>query len=132
MFSCDQPYYILNYHVVEDERILHIDTLFGDINTVKIATTLTVDDWYDLVSKIEEFSGSQYLIKKQTKYHIDVLEVTCQTPLSLNIYYTVPYNPKKSNLEEGDISLIILPPGMAENFSFKGGLTGYFVYSFTI
>ena len=133
MTSCDQPYYyILNYHVVEDERILHIDTLFGDINTVKIATTLTVDDWYDLVSKMEEFSGSQYLIKKQTKYHIDVLEVTCQTPLSLNIYYTDPYNPKKSNLEEGDISLITLPPGMAETFSFKGGLTGDFIYSFTI
>ena len=133
MLSCDQPYYyILNYHVVEDERILHIDTLFGDIKTTRIATTLTVDDWYDLVSKMEEFTGSQYLIKKQTKYHIDVLEVNCQTPLSLNIYYTDPYNPKKSNLEEGDISLISLPTGMAETFSFKGGLEGDFVYSFAI
>ena len=38
--------------------LFHIDTLFGDINTVKIATTLTVDDLNDLVSKMEEFSGS--------------------------------------------------------------------------
>ena len=58
--------------------------------------------------------------------------MTCQTPLSLNIYYTDPYNPKKSNLEEGDISLITLPQGIADTFSFIGGLTGDFVYSFTI
>ena len=39
MLSCDQPYYyILNYNEYEDDRILHIDNIFGEVDTMKIAT----------------------------------------------------------------------------------------------
>ena len=38
MLSCEQPYYyILNYHFTEGDRMLHIDTIFGEIKTTKFA-----------------------------------------------------------------------------------------------
>ena len=131
MLSCDQPYYyILNYHQFEGDRILHIDNIFGEVLTTKIATQLSDDNWYDFVSNMELFEGNEYYIQQQTKYHIDVLEVTCKIPLLLNIYYTDPAATKKTNLDQGDISIITLAPGTSETLTFKIGLDGEFIFSF--
>ena len=134
MLSCDQPYYyILNYHVTEGDRMLHIDKIFGDINTTKFADQLTTDSWDTLVSGMSPFIGNELIIKKQFKYHIDVFEVTCKTPLLLNIYYTDESNPKKSGLKQGDVSIITLHPNTEEYLSFADNLRGqYFIYSFNV
>ena len=133
MLSCDQPYYyILNYHFTEDKRILHLDNIFGEVNTTKIATQLNDDNWADFVKNMEEFKGSEYSIEMQEKYHMDVLEVTCKTPLLLNVYYTDPIATKKTNLDQGDISLISLDPATSETLTFKLGLKGEFIYSFSV
>ena len=133
MLSCDQPYYyILNYHHYEGDRILHIDNIFGEVETKKIATQLNDNDWFDFVSNMKIFDGTEYLIKEQTKYHMDVLEITCKTPLLLNVYYTDPINTKKTKLDQGDISIITLAPGTTETLTFNTGLDGEFVYSFNV
>ena len=133
MLSCDQPYYyILNYHAFESDRYLHLDNIFGEVDTLKIATQLNDNNWYDFINNMEEFEGNEYLIKEQDKYHIDVLEVTCKLPLLLNVYYTDPISTKKTNLDEGDISIIKLYPGTSETLTFKLGLSGEFVYSFNV
>ena len=133
MDSCDQPYYyILNYNKNEEERILHIDNIFGEVEITKIATYLNDPDWNSFVASMKQFKGNEFSIAKQSKYHLDILEVTCKTPLLLNIYYTDPKNPKISNLDQGDISLISLDPGKSQKLSFVTGLTGEFVYSFNV
>ena len=133
MLECDQPYYyILNYHNFEGDRILHIDNIFGEVDTKKIATQLNDNNWFDFVSNMEPFSENEYFIKEQTKYHMDVLEVTCKTPLLLNVYYTDPYVTKKTNLDQGDISIITLAPGTSETLTFKSGLEGEFIFSFNV
>jgi hypothetical protein len=134
MLNCDQPYYyILNYHHFEGDRMLHIDTIFGEINTTKFADQLTADSWDTFVSSMESFKGDEIIIDGQNKYHIDVFEVTCKTPLLLNIYYTDDANPKKSNLQQGDVSIITLYPNSKESLSFIENLSGdRFLYSFYV
>ena len=133
MLSCDQPYYyILNYHFFEPKRTLHIDKIFGEIDTIKIATQLTENNWYDFIKNLEKFEGNEYSIEAQDKFHIDVIEVTCKIPLLLNVYYTDPAAPKKTNLDEGDVSIISLFPGTSETLTFKLGLSGDFIYSFNV
>ena len=133
MLSCDQPYYyILNYHATESIRLLHIDTIFGVIDKIKISYELIEDNWYDFTQNMIPFSGYEYYIAEQKNYHIDVLEVTCKTPLLLNIYYTDPVAPKKSNLDQGDIAIVGLYAGAQETLSFKLGLYGEYIYNFFV
>ena len=134
MNSCDVPYYyILNYNFPEeDNRVLHIDTIFGETNTMKIANQLNKNDWYDLISEMEEFSGSEYLIEGQTNYHMDVIEVTCKVPALLNIYYTDENNPNYSNLGLSDIAILNLSPNQYQKLTFKSNLEGDFIYTFNV
>ena len=81
---------------------------------------------------MNEFKGNEYLIKGQTNYHIDIIEVTCKIPTLLNIYYTDNENPKIQNLDQGDISIIDLNPGESQKLLFKMGLKGEFIYSFNV
>ena len=134
MLNCDQPYYyILNYHFTEGDRMLHIDKIFGEIETTKFADQLIADSWDTFVEEMNTFNGNEYIIKGQNKYHIDVFEVTCKTPLLLNVYYTDESNPKKSGLKQGDMTVITLHPNTDEYLSFKEDLRGQvFLYSFTV
>ena len=134
MLSCDQPYYyILNYHYTERDRMLHIDTIFGEINSTKFADQLTALDWDTFVSEMSEFVGDELKISAQNKYHIDVFEVKCNTPLLLNIYYTDERNPHQSNLKQGDISILTMHPNSKSSLSFTGDLSGnMFLYSFNV
>ena len=133
MPSCDVPYYyILNYHETEGDRILHIDNIFGEINTIKIANQLNKNDWYELVNSMAEISGNEFYIEGQNRYHIDVIEVTCKLPTLINIYYTDQDNPKISDLDQGDISIIELGPDESQKLSFKSFLEGEFIYSFNV
>ena len=133
MPSCDVPYYyILNYNFPEGERVLHIDNIFGEINTIKIANQLNKNDWNDLVENMEKFTGNEYILEEQTKYHMDVIELTCKLPTLINIYYTDRENPKINNLEQGDISILDLAPTEEQILKFKLGLLGEFIYSFNV
>ena len=134
MLNCNEPYYyILNYHKTEGDRMLHIDHIFGEINTTKFADQLTALSWDTFISEMQEFKGDEYIIKGQNKYHIDVFEVTCNTPLLLNVYYTDEANPKRANLQQGDISILTLNPNMKDTLYFIENLMGErFLYSFSI
>jgi hypothetical protein len=134
MNSCDVPYYyILNYNFPEeDNRVLHIDNIFGEINTMKIANQLNKNDWYDLIREMEEFSGNEYLIEGQTDYHMDVIEVTCKVPSLLNIYYTDENDPNYSNLGQSDIAILNLSPNKSQRVTFKSNLDRDFIYTFNI
>ena len=133
MPSCNVSYYyILNYHEPEGDRVLHIDNVFGEINTIKIANELNNNDWYDLVKSMIEFTGNEYNIGSQSIFHIDVIEVTCKIPTLINIYYTDKNNPKISDLDQGDITILELGPSESQKLSFKQFLKGEFVYSFNV
>ena len=134
MMGCEQPYYyILNYHITEGDRMLHIDTIFGEINSTKFADKLTADSWDTFISQMTEFKGDEYTIRGQNDFHIDIFEVKCNTPLLLNIYYTNEANPKKTNLQQGDISILTLKPNKNDNLSFIENLNSkIFLHSFTV
>ena len=133
MPSCDVPYYyILNYNFPEGDRVLHIDNIFGEINTIKFANELNKNDWFDLVADMKEFTGNEYNIVGQDRFHMDVIEVTCKIPTLLNVYYTDNNNPKISNLDQGDISILDLSPSKSETLSFSSGLKGESIYSFNV
>ena len=135
MTSCSLPYYfILNYNQIETEkRTMHIDTIFGEKDTIKLATSLKqYGDWNSLVEGMESFDGEQIILPAEKKFHFDVIEVTCKLPLLLNLYYTNPDNPKVNNLDLGDISILSLPIGQSQTISFKSREEGPFVYSFNI
>ena len=133
MTSCTEPYYyILNYNSVEDQRKLHIDTVFGEKESIKLATELNYDDWEGLVSNMEELDGDEVILESQSKYHFDVMEIKCRLPLLLNLFYVDPTATKVTGLEIGDISIVSLDVGKEQEFQFKQGEKGPFVYSFSI
>jgi hypothetical protein len=66
MTSCNLPYYyILNYNQIEEEkRTLHIDTIFGEKESIKLATSLNSDSWDNLISSMEQFDAEQIVLSK--------------------------------------------------------------------
>ena len=134
MTSCTQPYYyIMNYNKVEEQRKLHIDTIFGERDTMKLATSLSAQDWDSLVSEMSEFDGDEIILEAQSKHHFDVLEVKCKLPLLLNLFYVDPTSPKLTGLEMGDIVVLSLEKGQQQQLEFKeGGKSGVFAYTFTV
>jgi hypothetical protein len=135
MTSCEQPYYyILNYNKVEGQRKLHIDTIFGERASIRIANSLNNDNWDSLVSGMKEVNGEEMVLQEQTKYHFDVIEVKCNLPLLLNLFYVDPENPKLTGLQTGDITIFSLEKGQQQQLLLqRTGLTDrVFVYSFNI
>ena len=133
MTSCTQPYYyIMNYNQKEQEqRTLHIDTIFGEKDTIKLATSLNYESWDLMVSNMKPFDGEQ-IILEESKFHFDVMEIRCKLPLLLNLYYVDPNRPKVTNLQIGDIAVISLEKAQKQVLNFKTGEAGPFVYSFNI
>ena len=133
MNSCDQPYYyILNYHSYEGKRIFHLENVFWEIKTIKIATEINNNDWHDFIKNLKSFDGNKYQIEEQIKYHFDILKVICKTPLLLNVYYTDPSSPKTENLDKDDITILSLKPEDTEILIFKPEIEGDFIYIFNI
>ena len=134
--SCDKKYYyILNYHYPEERDLtLHVDKIYGEISTKRIATQLSKEDWYDLIDSMEEMQEDEFLINQKDKYHMDVIEATCTIPTLLNIYYTDDENPILSGLGPGDTSIINLDPNQERTFELKTSVKpGYtLVYSFNV
>ena len=98
MNSCDQPYYyILNYHSYEGKRIFHLENVFCEIKTIKIATEINNNDWHDFIKNLKSFDGNECQIEEQKKYHFDILEVTCKTPLLLNVIIPI-LQPQKQKI----------------------------------
>ena len=124
MNSSDQPYYyILNYHSYEGKRILHLERVLCEIKTFKIAIEINNKDWHDF---IKSYDWNEYQIEEQKKYHFDILEVTCKTPLLLNVYYTDPSAPKTENLDKDDITILSLKPEDTEILIVKPEIAGDF------
>ena len=134
MQSCDQPYYyILNYNSYESNRILYLEKIFGEANSIKIATELKYNDWNELISHMESFEGNEYSIIEQNNYHFDIIEVTCKIPLLLNVYYTDPLAPKKEKIDKGDISIIELDENSSETLTFIKGIDEKeYIYNFNV
>ena len=135
MTSCDQPYYyIMNYNKLEGkDRKLHIDTIYGERQSIRLATKLNEGSWDKLIESMNDIKYDEVTIQKeQTKFHFDVIEIKCNVPLLVNLFYTDPEETKVTNLEMGDITIITLEAGRQETLTFKMGETGPYVYSFTI
>ena len=134
--SCDKPYYyILNYHYPEERDLtLHIDQIYGEISTKKIATQLNKEDWYDLIDGMEEIYENEYLINQKDNYHMDVIEATCSIPSLLNIYYTDDENPITTGISPGDTSIFNLGPNEHKDLQLQTSVRpGYtIVYSFNV
>ena len=133
MTSCTKPYYyIMNYNKIEEERILHIDTVFGEKKEIKIAKALNDGSWEELIEHMELTNGNEIVLGKQIKFHFDVIEVTCNVPLLINLFYVDPEDTKVTNLKMGDITVLSLQKGEKQSLSFLLGGKGPFVYSFTV
>ena len=133
MTSCSQPYYyIMNYNQVEGERKLHIDTVFGERQSIRLATVLNSASWEDCIDRLETVKGDEVVLRAQTRFHFDIIEVKCSVPLLVNLFYVDPSAAKVTNLEIGDITVISLEKGKEESLTFKLGESGPFVYSFTV
>ena len=137
MTSCSQPYYyILNYNKAEEIRKLYIDTIFGERDTIKLATALNSDNWDNLISSMQPIDGDEIILESQldtkNEYHFDVIEVKCKLPLLLNLFYVDPSAIKVDGLEVGDISVFSLEIASKQELTFKTGTYGTFVYSFDI
>ena len=134
--TCDKPYYyILNYHFPEERDLtLHIDQIYGEIATKRIATQLNKEDWYALIDGMEEVKENEYLINQKDLYHMDVIEATCIIPTLLNIYYTDDENPILTGLGPGDTSIINLGPNEDKDLKLQTGVKpGYnLIYSFNV
>ena len=133
MTSCDFPYYyIMNYNKVETgKRKLHIDNIFGEVDSIKIATSLEYYTWNEVLDNMYNLDNEQ-MILPETEYPFDIIEVKCKLPLLLNLYYADPDNIKTKDLEIGDIVILSLPGSSRRVLSFKEEQGGPFVYSFSI
>ncbi|MBQ6285511.1 MAG: hypothetical protein IJK67_04305, partial [Bacilli bacterium] len=137
MTSCSQPYYyILNYNKAEEVRKLHIDKIFGEKDTIKLATALNSDTWDLLISSMDTVDEDEIVLESQldtrNQYHFDVIEVKCKLPLLLNLFYVDPAAIKVNGLEVGDISIFSLEKGQEQILNFKTGPEGFYVYSFNV
>jgi hypothetical protein len=133
MTECTQPYYyIMNYNKVEGERKLHIDTVFGERQSIRLATVLNSASWEDCIDRLENVKGDEVVLTAQNRFHFDIIEVKCSVPLLVNLFYVDPKEAKVTNLETGDITVISLEKGKDQTLTFKLGETGPFVYSFTV
>ena len=133
MTSCDKPYYyILNYNQVETgKRKLHIDNIFGEVDSMKIAYSLDYYTWNELLDNMFNLDNQQMSLP-DTTYPFDIIEVKCKLPLLLNLYYADPDDVKTTNLEIGDIVILSLPGNSRKKLTFKPEQDGPFVYSFNI
>ena len=133
MTSCSQPYYyIMNYNQVEEQRKLHIDTIFGEKQSIKIASVLNYDDWDTLISNMQILDGDEIILQEQTKFHFDVIEVKCNLPLLLNLFYVDPSSTKVTGLEVGDISILSLEKSQEQLLECNPGKNTVYVYSFNV
>ena len=136
MPDCEKPYYyILNYHYIETRDLtLHIDKIYGQISTKRIATELNKEDWYELIESMDEFVEEEFLINKKSKYHMDVIEATCLIPTLLHIYYTDDNKPITEGIQPGDTSIINIGPSNTQEFKLQSNIKQGFtlVFSFNI
>ena len=133
MTSCDLPYYyILNYNKIPDKEMeLHLDSIFGEVESVKLETSLNYTSWDKMLENMILVDGENVALK-YTDYHFDILEVKCKLPLLLNLYYVDPSITKTKDLEVGDIVIFSLKGGERQSLIFKEDLTGPFALSFNV
>ena len=81
---------------------------------------------------MEELDGDEVILESQSKYYFGVMEIKCRLPLLLNLFYIDPTATKVTGLEIGDISIESLDIAKEQEFQFKQGEKGPFVYSFSI
>ena len=134
MTSCELPYYyILNYNQVEKEdRKLHIDTIFGEVDTMKLAYSLDYTSWNKLLDNMILFDDEQIILPGGGNYSLDILEVRCKLPLLINLYYADPSTIKTDNIEIGDIIILSLEESSEKTLRFKPDQKGPFTYSFNV
>ena len=133
MTSCNLPYYyILNYNQIEkEEKELHLDTIFGEAESMKLATSLDYNSWDNLLEHMIILDQEKISLKI-SDYTFDILEVKCKLPLLLNLYYADPKDIKTEDLEVGDIVIFNLEGGRKKTLKFREELKGPFAYSFNV
>ena len=113
--------------------MLHIDKIYGELISKKIATSLDKDDWYDLVDNMENIEGNDFFLSKNNKSYIDIIEATCTIPTLLHFYYVDNNNENLNSLAPGDTSIINLESGASKNISLQIGMTNLiYIYTFDV
>ena len=109
-------YYILNYNQAQEEMNLYLDLVFGSMKSAKIVTEFTEDKWDNLIAnKMQDITD--YFVKiPERSTHIDIVQVTCNTPLLINAFY---------NTENYDYGLVSLGNVVVKNLNPKESFTFY-------
>jgi len=114
-FFGNKYYYILNYNTEEEQRNLYLDLIYGSMNKARIVTELTEEKWDDLIkNKMEDINDYFTTIPKRSQ-HIDIVEITCATPLLINAYYSYDNYPY-SWVSQGDV--VVQNIASKESFTF--------------
>ena len=96
------------------------------MNNTRIVTELTEEKWDDLIkNKMEEINDYFATIPKRSQ-HIDIVEITCDTPLLVNANYNYDNYPY-SWVSQGDV--VVKNIASKETFTFSLDISSsYFLY----
>jgi hypothetical protein len=118
-------YYIVNYNKPESTRTIHLDMVFGKYSRARIAREINAERWDLLLSNSMTDITNYKIDLPEKSQHIDVIEITCSSPLLLNAYYSYdgyPYN----NVKEGEIVVKELPSKNSFSFTIEKGSSDLF------
>ncbi|MBO6243522.1 MAG: hypothetical protein J6O41_03010, partial [Clostridia bacterium] len=108
-------YYILNYNTEEEQRNLYLNLIYGSMNKTRIVTELTEEKWDDLINNKMEVINDYFTTIPIRSQHIDIVEITCATPLLINAYYNYDNYPY-SWVSQGDV--VVKNIASKESFTF--------------
>ena len=124
-------YYILNYNKQESTRTLHLDMVFGNFSSARIAMEINADKWDSLIENNMTNIENYKIELPEKSQHIDIIEIECKSPLLLNAYYSYDeYN--YNNVKEGEIVVKELPEQDSFSFTIEKGNSSCFYYSMTL
>ena len=83
----DKYYYILNYNKPEDDRILYLDLPYGLMKKARVVNVVNSYYWNSLIDNDMRDINNMEITLGQNPQHADIVEIQCQTPLLVNVYY---------------------------------------------
>ena len=124
-------YYILNYNKPETTRTIHLDMVFGSYLRARIAREINAERWDLLISNSMSDITDYQIDLPEKSQHIYIIEITCNSPLLINAYYSYdnyPYN----NVKEGEIVVRELKEYDWFSFTIEKGSSPLFFYSMSL
>ena len=126
-------YYLLNYNEEEGKRNLHLDMIFGNYISARIATEINQNHWDDLLADSKSMTDIKHFTSElpAKSQHIDIIEIQCETPLLMNAYYTQD-SFFYADIEKGGVAIKVLPKQSSFAFSLKTYDVNIFEYTISL